>query len=166
MLESVCQSGTAAGVISRKGMRDRPCGGKTGTGNDYKDAWFIGFTPYICCGIWIGFDSEETTLNRNYGTGATAALPVWVDFMLKASDIRGYPKGKFQLSDKVSVVLLCKDSNLRATDACPETYPEYYIRGSEPARFCTVHFHGSGGYGPGVRSFSQPGEARPRSRGF
>ena len=166
MLESVCQSGTAAGVIARKGMKDRPSGGKTGTGNDYKDTWFIGFTPYLCCGVWIGFDSEETTLNRYFGTGAAAALPVWVDFMMQASEIRGYPKSKFQLSDKITAVSLCKDSNLRATDACPNKYPEYYIRGTEPAEFCTVHSRGTGGYAPGVRSFGQPGGERPRSRGF
>ncbi len=169
LLETVCQSGTAAGVISRKGMRDRPSGGKTGTGNDYKDTWFVGFTPYICCGVWIGFDSEETTLNRYYGTGATAPLPVWVDFMMAASEIRGYPKNRFQLSEKISVIPLCKDSNLRATDGCPEKYPEYYIRGTEITKFCTIHGRGGGAEAPesGARSFTQPGgAAQPRGRGF
>jgi penicillin-binding protein 1A len=161
MLESVCQSGTAATIVAQKGMRDRPSGGKTGTGNEYKDAWFIGFTPYLCCGVWIGFDSEETTLNRYFGTGATAALPVWVDFTMKASEIRGYPKSKFQLSERITAVSLCKDSNLRASDACPNTYYEYYIKGSEPTQFCTIH-----SLNKGARSFGQPGGGRPRSRGF
>jgi penicillin-binding protein 1A len=165
MLQSVCQSGTAANIILQKGMQDRPAGGKTGTGNDFKDAWFIGFTPYICCGVWVGFDSEESTLNTTYGTGATAALPVWVDFMKEASSIRGYPKTSFQLSDRLTTMRLCSETNLRATEYCPQTYEEYFVKGTEPTQYCTVHSRG-GAPSPGARPFSQPGGQKPTSRGF
>ena len=143
MLESVAKEGTASGVISRKGMADRPCAGKTGTGNEYKDAWFIGFTPYIACGIWVGFDSEETTLgNKVYGTGATAALPVWVDFMMEASDVLGYGKDRFTYAPIVQQ-RICRDSYKAASVHCPEssTYLEYFLPGTEISDICPVHGH-------------------------
>lgn len=166
MLKSVCQSGTASGKIAASAMKDRPCGGKTGTGNEFKDAWFIGFTPYICCGVWVGFDSEETTLNRYFGTGTTAALPIWIDFMTQASDILGQPKNDFKLSSGVVAIPLCKASNLRATGACPSRYTEYYIRGTEPTRFCPIH--GGGGYEPDIdsRFYGRSGGDRREGRGF
>lgn len=166
MLRSVCQGGTAATKIAASAMKDRPCGGKTGTGNEFKDTWFVGFTPYICCGVWIGFDSEETTLNRYYGTGATAPLPVWIDFMTQASEILGQPKNDFKLSSGVVAIPICKYSNRRATGACPERYTEYYIRGSEITQFCPIH--SGGGESPGLdsRSFNQQGGERKENRGF
>ncbi len=169
MLRSVCQSGTAATKIANSPMKDRPCGGKTGTGNEFKDTWFVGFTPYICCGVWIGFDSEETTLNRYYGTGTSAPLPVWIDFMTQASEILGHPKNDFKLSSGVVAIPICKYSNRRATSACPSRYMEYYVKGSEITQFCPIHGGGGGGEAPGLdsRSFTQPsGEQRQDNRGF
>ncbi len=166
MLRSVNREGTAAGVISRKGMSDRPSGGKTGTGNEYKDAWYIGFTPYIACGVWVGFDSEETTLSHSYGTGSVAALPVWVDFIMQSSDILGCPKTDFQLSPGITTVALCRDTNLRATGSCPRVYSEYYIKGTEISRFCYLHAPGWNEEESGTRSFSQPDQARHQGRGF
>ncbi len=59
-----------------------PLGGKTGTTNDFTDAWFIGFSPSVTCGTWIGFDDRETLGSKE--TGAKAALPMWIDFMKAA----------------------------------------------------------------------------------
>ena len=75
LLQGVVQHGTA--LAARK--LNHPLAGKTGTTNDYTDAWFIGFSPSITCGVWVGFD-EKRTLGNNE-TGAQAALPIWMDFM-------------------------------------------------------------------------------------
>ncbi|MBZ5504039.1 MAG: PBP1A family penicillin-binding protein [Acidobacteriia bacterium] len=75
LLEEVVKHGT--GGIARK--LNHPVAGKTGTTNDYTDAWFIGFTPSVTCGVWVGFD-EKKNLGENE-TGGHAALPIWVDFM-------------------------------------------------------------------------------------
>ncbi|HSM87824.1 MAG TPA: penicillin-binding transpeptidase domain-containing protein, partial [Candidatus Limnocylindrales bacterium] len=75
LLQGVVQNGTAAMARRLK----HPLGGKTGTTNDYTDAWFIGFSPSITCGVWIGYD-EKKTLGEDE-TGGHAALPVWIDFM-------------------------------------------------------------------------------------
>ena len=141
MMKSVTTEGTASIIIKLKGMSDRPCAGKTGTGNEYKDAWFIGYTPYIACGVWVGFDSEESTLGGNtYGTGATAALPVWVGFMKEASEILGYPKDDFKYTN-ITSLRLCRDSHLKATASCPgsSVYIEYFIPGTEMNESCHIH---------------------------
>ena len=75
MLQGVVQHGTAAAASSLK----HPLGGKTGTTNDYTDAWFIGFSPSVTCGTWIGFDDRQSLGEKE--TGAKAALPMWMDFM-------------------------------------------------------------------------------------
>ena len=78
MLQGVVKAGTAAAASSLK----HPLGGKTGTTNDYTDAWFIGFSPSITCGTWIGFDDRQSLGAKE--TGAKAALPMWMDFMRAA----------------------------------------------------------------------------------
>ncbi len=77
-LQAVVQHGTGAAASQLK----HPLGGKTGTTNDYTDAWFIGFSPSVTCGTWIGFDNRETLGEKE--TGARAALPMWMDFMRAA----------------------------------------------------------------------------------
>ena len=78
LLQGVVKAGTAAAASSLK----HPLGGKTGTTNDYTDAWFIGFSPSITCGTWIGFDDRQSLGAKE--TGAKAALPMWMDFMRAA----------------------------------------------------------------------------------
>jgi penicillin-binding protein 1A len=75
LLQAVVQHGTGAAAASLH----HPFGGKTGTTNGYTDAWFIGFSPSITCGTWIGFDNRQTLGEKE--TGAKAALPMWMDFM-------------------------------------------------------------------------------------
>jgi penicillin-binding protein 1A len=75
MLQEVVQHGTAVAAAKM----NHPLGGKTGTTNDFTDAWFIGFSPSITCGVWVGFDEKKTLGNKE--TGAVAALPIWMDFM-------------------------------------------------------------------------------------
>ncbi len=78
LLQAVTQHGTGAAAAVLK----HPFGGKTGTTNDYTDAWFIGFSPSVTCGTWIGFDDRESLGEKE--TGAKAALPMWMDFMKAA----------------------------------------------------------------------------------
>jgi penicillin-binding protein 1A len=81
MLEEVIQFGTG---IAAKALK-RPAGGKTGTTQDYTDAWFMGFTPQITAGVWVGFDDKQISLGKKE-TGARAALPIWLQFMQNALD--------------------------------------------------------------------------------
>jgi penicillin-binding protein 1A len=75
LLQAVVQHGTAAAAA----QMNHALGGKTGTTNNYTDAWFVGFSPSITCGSWIGFDNRQSLGDKE--TGARAALPIWVDFM-------------------------------------------------------------------------------------
>jgi penicillin-binding protein 1A len=81
MLEEVVQFGT--GVRAKE--FGRPSAGKTGTTNDFTDAWYIGFTPSLTAGVWIGNDDKRVSLGKKE-TGAKAALPVWLEFMKGAMD--------------------------------------------------------------------------------
>ncbi|MEO6802010.1 MAG: penicillin-binding protein, partial [Granulicella sp.] len=87
LLKAVVQYGTGSAALSL----GHPLGGKTGTTNNYTDAWFVGFSPSVTCGTWIGFDDRESLGKRE--TGAKAALPMWIDFM-RAADAKS-PKEAF-----------------------------------------------------------------------
>jgi penicillin-binding protein 1A len=89
LLKGVVQNGTGA----KAQALGRPCAGKTGTTNDYVDAWFIGYTPDIVTGVWVGFDEDNQPLGQNE-TGSQAALPIWIQFMkeaLKDKEIVDFP---------------------------------------------------------------------------
>jgi penicillin-binding protein 1A len=88
MLREVVLHGT--GYAASK--LNHPLGGKTGTTNDFTDAWFMGFSPSLTCGVWVGFDEKIRSLG-NKETGALAALPIWIDFMKTA--IQGHPDEAF-----------------------------------------------------------------------
>ena len=75
MLREVVLHGTGFAASKLK----HPLGGKTGTTNDFTDAWFMGFTPSLTTGVWVGFDEKKTLGNKE--SGAVAALPIWMDFM-------------------------------------------------------------------------------------
>jgi penicillin-binding protein 1A len=88
MLEEVIQFGT--GVAAKP--LGRPAAGKTGTTQDYTDAWFVGFTPQLTAGVWVGFDDKQISLGKKE-TGARAALPIWLEFMQGA--VAGTPATDF-----------------------------------------------------------------------
>jgi penicillin-binding protein 1A len=132
LMRSVVTAGTAA-AIAGMGFT-RPAAGKTGTTNDYSDAWFIGYTPQIVCGVWVGVDER---LSMGPGTtGAYAALPIWVPTMKTAH--RSLPQVDFNIPDSIEVDRICDESHKLATRACPSASPEYFIRGHLPDT-CTVH---------------------------
>jgi penicillin-binding protein 1A len=79
LMQGVVNSGTAARIRSYPEFAPWPIGGKTGTVNDFTDAWFIGYTPIVAVGVWIGFDEKKSLGTKE--TGAVAALPIWIEFM-------------------------------------------------------------------------------------
>jgi penicillin-binding protein 1A len=87
LLRGVVDFGTA----KQAKILNRPLGGKTGTTNDFTDAWFVGFTPHLTCGVWIGYDQKKS-LGKGE-TGARVALPVWIDFMQRV--LNGIPPQEF-----------------------------------------------------------------------
>ncbi|MBI4852514.1 MAG: PBP1A family penicillin-binding protein [Acidobacteria bacterium] len=96
LMQGVVEAGTARRIKSEKEakLNERPIAGKTGTVNDFTDAWFIGYTPSLVAGFWIGYQGEKKSLGKGE-TGATSALPVWIDFMkyyLKDKEIEKFPQ--------------------------------------------------------------------------
>jgi penicillin-binding protein 1A len=87
LLREVTRSGTGAAAA----QLNHPLGGKTGTTSDYTDAWFMGFSPSVTCGVWVGFDSRQSLGDKE--TGARAALPIWMTFMREA--IKGKDEERF-----------------------------------------------------------------------
>lgn len=120
ILKEVATSGTAA-AVTRLGF-EKPCGGKTGTTNDFVDAWFAGFTSNLTCSVWCGFDKPKKTIQGGYG--AALSLPIWVDIM-KTADRLGYKAG--ELNSKVNLVKmeLCRLSGKRATQGCRDAGTSY-----------------------------------------
>lgn len=116
ILEQVTTTGTASSV-KRLGF-DKPCAGKTGTTNNFKDAWFAGYTSSLTCAVWCGMDDPKRTVQGGYGS--TLALPIWVDIM-KTADRLGYRANAFQQMTRDSGMVscsLCKASGKRATSGC------------------------------------------------
>ncbi len=131
MLRSVLNEGTGA---SARGNGFTPdAAGKSGTTNDQRDAWFVGFTPELLTVVWVGFD-DNTPIGL---TGSQAALPIWTDFMKAATAGRGGPQ--FQPPEGITFVEIDKDSGKLATPHCPRTFTESFISGTEPLEICPLH---------------------------
>jgi penicillin-binding protein 1A len=112
MLEEVIQFGTG---IQAKAL-GRPAAGKTGTTQDYTDAWFMGFTPQLTCGVWVGFDDKQISLGKKE-TGARAALPIWLEFMKTA--LEGQPALEFANVVPLEQQALEHHSNVDTPDTAP-----------------------------------------------
>src|SRR5438034_573883 len=112
LMQEVLTEGTAAS--SRSLGFKLPAAGKTGTTNDYKDAWFLGYTSTLTCGVWVGFDQPTTIIPHGYG--AALALPVWVQVMNKAS--RHYPAEPLEPTMPLQHATVCSISNPLATTVC------------------------------------------------
>lgn len=123
ILHEVTTRGTAASV-KRLGF-DKPCAGKTGTTNDFKDAWFAGYTSALTCAVWVGFDQPQQTIHGGYGS--VLALPIWAEIM-KTADRLGYKGG--ELHDKMATaeIRLCRQSGKRATAGCEDAGSAYIDR--------------------------------------
>jgi penicillin-binding protein 1A len=133
MLQDVVERGTGASA-RQLGVRG-PVGGKTGSTNDYRDAWFVGFSSSVVVGVWVGFDQPERI--RVGGTGARVALPIWADFMRRVS--RRLSAEPFAPPPDLRSEELCLISYQRPVEGCP-TYIEHFKDGDDiPSRLCTVH---------------------------
>ena len=133
MLQDVVNRGTGA-AARRAGVRGA-VGGKTGTTNDYHDAWFVGFSSSVVVGVWVGFDQPERI--RAGGSGARVALPIWADFMRRGA--RRLPAEPIAAPGDLQTEELCLISYQRAVDGCP-TYTEHFKAGDAvPAQLCPVH---------------------------
>jgi 1A family penicillin-binding protein len=133
ILEDVLERGTAS--PARSWGVTFPAGGKTGTTNEFKDAWFVGFSSSIVVGVWVGFDQPKTIAANGYGS--RYALPLWTDFMRRSTRLR--PPQPFEVPAGLREIELCAVSYLRPVDGCP-VYVEYLKEGDDaPGRLCTVH---------------------------
>jgi penicillin-binding protein 1A len=112
----------------------RPAGGKTGTTNDFTDAWFIGFTPEITAGVWVGFDDKAVSLGKPE-TGAIAALPIWLEFMQGA--LAGKPIENFQNVVPLEKVALTKTVRVDTPDNAPTEDAEESAHDAVPVENAT-----------------------------
>jgi len=134
LLQGVVTSGTAVRARNLKA----PIGGKTGTTNDYTDAWFIGFSPSITVGVWIGYDVKRSMGKKE--TGSRAALPVFIKFMDKY--LEKYPEvQKFRKPSGVIVMKVDKYTGKLWTPDCIYTFWESFMTGTEPTEFCNSEEH-------------------------
>lgn len=131
MMRSVISEGTAASARAAGFTLD--AAGKTGTTNDLRDAWFVGFTPELLTVVWVGLDD-----NQILGlTGAQSALPIWTAFMKRA--LAGRPNQPFAVPPGVSLVEIDRDTGQLALPACPRVASEAFLAGTEPATWCQLH---------------------------
>jgi penicillin-binding protein 1B len=130
LMQGVINSGTGAQARALGVPGD--VAGKTGTTNDGRDAWFVGYSTNLLAAVWVGFDSNEP-----HGLPANqAALPIWADFMKQA--LEAYPAGQFTVPAGVSFVTIDATNGRRATRFCPLTARETFLAGTEPGE-CTEH---------------------------
>lgn len=131
LLEGVLERGTARDA--RKHGFDRPAAGKTGTTNDYGDAWFVGYTPDLVVVVWVGFD-QRAPLELS---GGQAALPIWTEFMKQAT--AGRPVVEFVPPPRTVMVSIDQVTGYRATDYCPTVIREAFYNDEAPTVPCPYH---------------------------
>lgn len=135
LLQGVITDGTGAAAASL----GRPLAGKTGTTDDFTDAWFVGYAPDLAVGVWVGFDTKKSLGSRE--TGAQAALPIWQAFMEQA--LAGRPIVDFAEPPSVVTVAVDRLTGLRASDSagCASIVSEAFVEGTEPAIACSPAEH-------------------------
>jgi membrane peptidoglycan carboxypeptidase len=148
MLADVVNAGTA--YKARQAGFTLPAAGKTGTTNDYVDAWFVGYTPHLVTGVWVGFDQPKTIVRNGYG--GDLAVPIWASFMKTAT--RGDKADWFDRPSNVIGVNVCRLSGKLPNDGCDSVevvrddgsietrsmvYTDYFVRGTQPTTICPLH---------------------------
>jgi penicillin-binding protein 1B len=131
MMRSVLNEGTGASARGAGFALD--AAGKSGTTNDLRDAWFVGFTPELLAVVWVGFD-DNTPVGLS---GTQAALPIWTDFMKRA--LAGHDSIAFEPPDGVSFVEIDRDTGRLALPTCPRVTSEAFLAGTEPLENCDLH---------------------------
>jgi len=131
MMRSVLSEGTAASARAAGFALD--AAGKTGTTNDLRDAWFVGFTPELLTVVWVGLDD-----NQPLGlSGTQAALPIWTTFMMRA--LGGRPNVPFDAPDGIDFVDIDRDTGKVAAPGCPRIFRESFVTGTQPTDICRLH---------------------------
>ena len=128
MLRAVVLEGTGR----KARFLNRVVAGKTGTTDEYQDAWFVGFSPYIVTGVWVGFDVKKSM--GKHMSGARVALPIWIDYMKVATQF--YPNEDFPMPDDNIIVKINTENLVKADDTC-EGVNMVFIKGTEPQITCS-----------------------------
>jgi penicillin-binding protein 1A len=136
LLEGVIRRGT--GWRARIG---RVAAGKTGTSDNFCDAWFIGYVPQLCAAVWIGFDEGRVSLGEG-NTGGRLAAPLWASFMKEA--LKKEKVQDFLPPEGIKFVSVDVHTGACATSACPKVFLEAFIEGREPQQVCKLHSEGEG----------------------
>ncbi|NVN90042.1 MAG: PBP1A family penicillin-binding protein [Desulfuromonadales bacterium] len=131
VITNLMQSVVSSGTGHRASIVGRPVAGKTGTTNDSKDAWFVGYVPQLVAGVWVGFD-QERSLGAG-GSGGQAAAPIWAEFMQKS--VAELPVEDFVAPENVSFVLINPRTGKLAREGAPGAIMECFIKGTEPAGY-------------------------------
>ena len=130
LLAGVVQHGT--GWAAR--ALGRPCAGKTGTTNDFRDAWFIGYTPELVCGVWVGYDDHRELGDKQ--TGGVLACPIWTDFM--SSALQNLPVSNFSVPSKIEQAKIDYKTGLLAPPNWPSPFIESYLEGTLPTEYASA----------------------------
>ena len=133
MLKDVLVYGTAKSLYGFS--QERPAAGKTGTTDDYRDAWFIGYTPQLITGVWAGYDKPKP-MGRGF-TGGAICAPIWERFMRQA--LANKPAVEFLKPASVISVQIDPTTGYLATPDCPKKKEEFYIAGTQPTIYCPNH---------------------------
>jgi penicillin-binding protein 1A len=129
LMQGVIKSGTGKAASKLNAH----LGGKTGTTNEFHDAWFIGFSPYITVGVWVGREVGLEPIGYK-ATGAVAALPIWIQFMESA--LKKYPDNDFEIPNGITFIKICKEDGCVPRGYCDDLIDEAFITGNEKVPFC------------------------------
>jgi len=136
LLKTVARYGTGQNIRYVYKFK-APIGGKTGTTNDYTDAWFLGFSPILTTGVWVGVDDSRIPLGHRQ-SGSRAALPIWATFMKNTYDELELPYLDFLQPPTVRKFKICKESKMIPTAFCPTEYELFNVRYA-PKEECNIH---------------------------
>ncbi len=145
LLQGVVQRGTAQAAR----WLEKPLGGKTGTADDFSNAWFVGFSPTLCAGVWVGHEQGNISIGQRQ-SGAVAALPAWVEVVQKiiadekkAAEENGeaYDPGEFEVPPNLDFATIDYKTGLLITPICLFPFTEVYLPGTAPKRFCSYEDH-------------------------
>jgi len=131
LLQGVVQSGT--GWRARK--LDLPVAAKTGTTNDCTDAWFVGYTPSLAVGVWVGYDLKRTMGKGE--TGSRAAGPIFVDFLEQIST--EFKNDRIRIPDGIVEVQICSETGFLPNNQCPKIIKEVFLENAQPHQYCPIH---------------------------
>jgi len=131
IITNLMQSVVSSGTGQRAKAVGRSVAGKTGTTNDMKDAWFVGYVPQLVAGVWVGFD-QERSLGAS-GSGGQAAAPIWTEFMQRA--VAGLSPQSFAVPGNVTFATINPRTGRLAKEGSEGSIQECFISGSEPTSY-------------------------------